>query len=215
MAINNHYWKDVEKRKLWIAYELKVPLKVIALFFGRSPTAINKALCRFQIRPLGVFPRGVKKGSSQFEFISLQHFSTLMSDCFLEQSHAIEPWKDNKNPKFPSGVTDVIDSKTIMGARVDSPFACQPLQDIDPHAPENKKILQQARLWISFETLIEKLNSYKVTVRMCKTPCSDKGQSPRFTFNGVLMTAAQLLIAANKIFHAHGEDTVYVDEITF
>tara|TARA_A100000171_G_C2137085_1_gene151184 strand:+ start:3067 stop:3648 length:582 start_codon:yes stop_codon:yes gene_type:complete len=56
-------WTNNEKRNLMIAYQMGASLKTISEILGRSPTAINKALSRQGIRPLGSQPRGARPKS--------------------------------------------------------------------------------------------------------------------------------------------------------
>lgn len=51
-------WSELEKYQLWLAYNLKAPLKIMALYLNRKTGSVNHALERFCIRPLGARPCG-------------------------------------------------------------------------------------------------------------------------------------------------------------
>jgi hypothetical protein len=225
-------WQEFEKAQLWIAYKLKVPLKVLAAFFNCSPAAINKALYRFEIRPSRTCQRGVEKGRSHKAYITLKDFSSLMKECHLEL-----PYNQTVDGQVVQGVMDRLginlrncnyslhreqepppihhlDAKTIMSARFDSPFADQALPELEIEDVERQNVLAQARPWLSLEALIEKLSSYGVKITRYDSKSSDKSENRRFLMNGLPVSPGELLMKANKIFLAHGESSVYVDEIT-
>jgi len=230
MALHYQHWQEMEKDQLGMAYRLNVPLKVMAAFFGRSPTAVNKALGRFRIRPRGVFQRGVKKGSSRSTYVTLKDFSALMkayslkafpnrtSNCDLHVRHHqglnFQKGGCHSQGKISEAVAESLAFKTIMEARFDSPFAALALPELDADEVERQNVLAQARPWLSLEALIEKLRSYDVNVLIFKFQSPETSESYRFLMNGLSVSAAELLVKANKLFLAQGESTVYVDEIT-
>lgn len=53
-------WTDRDRRHLMVAYRSGASLKTMSDLFGRSTSAINKALTRYGARPLGSQPRGTR-----------------------------------------------------------------------------------------------------------------------------------------------------------
>lgn len=230
MKLNHQRWQEIEKDQLSEAYRQNVPLKVMAAFFGRSPTAVNKALNRYKIRPHGLIQRGVKRGSSHSTYVSLKDFrrqmtayssqisSSLAADPSLNIRHNpsqnLQKAKNQSDTNLNEVIAKPVASKTIMQARFDSPLAGIVLPELDPDEIERQNVLAQARPWLSLEALIEKLKGYNVSVLIFRLQCPDNTETLRFKVDGFSMSAAELLIKANKIFLARGEGTVYVDEIT-
>jgi hypothetical protein len=81
-------WSEADIQKLTLAREMGASLEVLSKLTGRSPTAVNKALTRLGIRPLGSEPRGIKPGRFRRK-VSLSHVETRLADnmaTFSEQN---------------------------------------------------------------------------------------------------------------------------------
>ena len=80
-------WSELERYQLWVAYKRNTPLKVMAYWLGRSPTSVSKALLRYNIRPLGSTPRGVKPGRATKDCESYKKLEALMISCKLDKEN--------------------------------------------------------------------------------------------------------------------------------
>ncbi len=67
-------WTADELARLEVGYQMGAPLRILALSVGRTPTAVNKALCRFGIRPMGLYAPGAKPGGKKMRGIQAQRF---------------------------------------------------------------------------------------------------------------------------------------------
>ncbi len=65
MHRKRRHWSELEKYQLWIAYQLKTPLKVMAQCLEKKPSAINHALKRYDIRPPGFKTTGPHTAKSK------------------------------------------------------------------------------------------------------------------------------------------------------
>ncbi|MFN7710675.1 MAG: hypothetical protein ACK5O7_06940 [Holosporales bacterium] len=67
-------WSKADLARLELGYQMGAPLRVLAAAVGRSPTAVNKALCRFGIRPMGLYSPGAKPGGKRLRLLQSQRF---------------------------------------------------------------------------------------------------------------------------------------------
>lgn len=72
-------WSEADIQKLTLARDMGASLDVLSKLTGRSATAVNKALTRLGIRPLGSEPRGIKPGRARRK-VSLCHIEARLSE---------------------------------------------------------------------------------------------------------------------------------------
>jgi hypothetical protein len=90
-------WTPGEIRQLASLYDEKLPIKMIAREMARTPTAVNKALSRFQIRPTLEQQGKINHKKIQREQREMEIFSALTinyklpekANCFNETSSSL------------------------------------------------------------------------------------------------------------------------------
>jgi len=105
----NKKWMAKEIAILSHCYKKGVPLSLMSKVLGRSETAINKALTRQNIRPLGLFARGVKKNAYRGnkytykqilteikEYFGYDLFTTTIQDLPDDESEEVKELGSNK-----------------------------------------------------------------------------------------------------------------------
>ncbi|MBA4749758.1 MAG: hypothetical protein H2057_03965 [Alphaproteobacteria bacterium] len=93
-------WNEADIQKLTLAREMGASLEVLSKLTGRSPTAVNKALTRLGIRPLGSEPRGIKPGHFRRK-VSLSHVEARLANNMATFSEQDLSFKGNtRKPCF-------------------------------------------------------------------------------------------------------------------
>ena len=90
-------WTPGEIRQLASLYDQKLPIKMIAREMERTPTAVNKALSRFQIRPTleqqgRINHKKVQREQREMEIFSaltINHTLSEKTNCFNETSSSM------------------------------------------------------------------------------------------------------------------------------
>ncbi len=193
-------WSQPEIECLKYAYELGATLQNMALIFNRSVTAVNKALERFGIRPLGAGRCKVSRVRSPkpplgFLIDQLQEFS---------RNKHIDLGK--MNPRFFENLFErPAPSRLPRGSSLSRNTARADLV----LSKAFKKAEKSVEIWCDTDFLIHYLKSQGHDIKAL--PHSTAHPSyPRFRCNAEYLTVTQLLIRANEIRRRCGQIPLYL-----
>lgn len=223
MKITRKTWSNFEKCQLLLGYTLKVPISVMSKKTCRSHTAINKALSRYKIRPIGVFKKGVKVGAPD---ISYRDFEKLLESCGLNldsycmrgsknvlftvsdslrkkfKAYGISspfPWENGKLP------TKVYSNKEIMSARCENKVSMMYLDDTDDQARTLRLKNISRHHWMSPEKLILYAKMRGLNMKIY----GDRSKK-HYTASDI----SSILVAVNKEREIDGMSPINVRDIT-
>lgn len=178
-------WTKRDRHHLMVAYRSGASLKTMSQILNRSETAINKALTRQGIRPLGSQPRGVRPKS----------LTKLMTPSMVkEKIQEATAWEDLTEDS-PSSVS--FDPKVA--------WAYEALHSL----PETREKREMSP-WITLEALMAYLSEQGYPVTFQGKGCAEqywiRQKGP--------LTPGALLIFANKMRLEKHKPPFYVEQLT-
>lgn len=179
-------WTEQERRQLMLAYRSGASLKTMSDLFGRSTTAINKALTRFGARPIGSQPRGVRP-KTKSRPITLKAVKERIEEFEASQDYLEE---DKEDVLFsPEAVR-----------------AYEVLQD-DDYCQRKEKQLSK---WITKQDLINYLKESKLPITVNKIGSDERYDLPRNKF----LSLSDLLVFVNKARIEDDKTPFFLEEVT-
>jgi transposase len=189
-------WDNVDKKKLLLMFNTGLPLRRIARILKRSPSAVNKALTRFGVRPFGTR----KLFSKNYIYLNDKQLQQILEESTQEQVI-------NANlSDSQTGIEKALELAQI--AKMKRSLFCRYKKQRANHAKFSKL------KWLTFDYIIDYLrdNGYVVD----KFEKYQSGIPPNFSYliNNKPISKAQLLVEANKIRLLKKQDPFLVDGVT-
>lgn len=209
-------WSSIDKYKLLLFFQAKVPLKLAGDFFDSNEGTINKAYDRYGMRRK--FQRGDIKRRSYKEFKRLEDLHDLLSEFGLDRegiekdsghfilSPQIE-WHPGPDICKRFSRAGFICSATWGGK---SHVQSKKYQKIDfDHEGNARKRIDAHRhvFWVSKQDLLKYLEDLRIPVV--------KHSDAEVTVQGKRQTFSELLIRVNKQRLCKGLSTLNVEDVTY
>ena len=189
-------WSAQEKVYLGIGYKLGASLKIISIVLNRTEGAINKALDRQGVRQHGANKRGRKSYAERSVLVTAQTFRNRIA-VYDDQA------KHHQNQM-------AINSSFARSQECDTsglypnPFIRFPKRQTQPLTP-----------WSDLDYIITYLKNKGHIIQRCRGNLKILGGVKiEFYLNGIPMSAAQLLVRANRLRLEQGLEPFYVESIT-
>ena len=187
-------WSAQDKAHLDIGHKLGASLKTMAIVLKRSESALNKALGRLGIRQYGANKRGKKSKAERFFMVTPQIFR----DQIATYNSQLNEYKHEINSMATSSQTNG-EQKTYPNPWITFP----------------ERQVHSLPLCLDLDYMITFLKRKGHKIQRC----SENGKilggvKIEFYFNGIPMSAAQLLMRANRLRLEQELEPFYVDSIT-
>jgi hypothetical protein len=193
-------WTEQEKEYLSIGHNLGASLKTLSVVLNRTESALSKALLRLGIRQYGSTARGQKPKS--------RYMNTLTPEKLLQEIKELA--KSKEYSLIFSNHLDLSKPSEDFSSlsHFPNPFL---------NFPKRIKSLPSP-VWLDLDSVIIILKNRGHTVcrysRYRSHTRTTQGIKPDFLLDGLPITAAQLLIRANRIRLEQGLEPFYVENIT-
>ncbi|MGI4850500.1 MAG: hypothetical protein ACRYGR_00940 [Janthinobacterium lividum] len=189
-------WSAQEKAHLDIGHKLGASLKTMAIVLDRSESALNKALGRLGIRQYGANKRGKKSKAERFFMVTPQIFRDQIA-AYNSQSN-----------KYQHEINSIAISSQTNNEPTSKLYP-------NPWITFPKRQVYPLPLCLNLDYMITFLKRKGHKIQRC----SENGKilggvKIEFYFNGIPMSAAQLLMRANRLRLEQGLEPFYVDSIT-
>jgi len=190
-------WSEKEIEYLYIGHHLGAPLKTFSVVFNRTESALSKALVRLGIRQYGATPRGQKPKSRKMSIITPERLYQEISE-FAKKKGYLDVSSSSRSLENP-------DQESSSFLLFPNPLL---------NFPERKKS-QPMTQWLDLDCVIAMLkNRGHVLCRNTDYSQTLQGLKADFLLDGIPLTAAQLLIRANRLRIEQGLEPFYVENIT-
>lgn len=194
--LSKKLWSTQEKAHLNIGYQLGASLKTMSIVLNRSEAALNKALGRLGIRQYGANKRGKKSKAEKFFMVTPQIFR----DQITAYDHKICVLQSQKNYM---AMTEKEDHESKLNF-YPNPWITFPERQAQPLS-----------VWSDLDSIIvylrkkgHKIDRYKGKIQILG------GVRIEYCLDGLPMSAAQLLVFANRLRLEQGLEPFYVESIT-
>ncbi len=188
VKITKKSWSEQEKVYLSLGHKMGASLKTLSIVLNRTETSLNKALERLGIRQYGA-KRGKKSRLDRPFMVTPQNFR-----------ERIEAYNHEQDQATFLSTTKIENEKAVFP----SPWIVFPECHVQP-----------LPFWSDLDYVISflkrkgyKIQSHNVTQQVLG------GVKIEFYLNGVPMSAAQLLVHANRLRLEQGLEPFYVESIT-
>ena len=189
-------WSEQDIAHLNLGHKLGASLKTMSIVLNRSEESLNKALGRLGIRQHGAHRRGQKTKAEKLFMITPQNFRD-----------EIASYDSQTKPPLLSGNGAMASLETNENAKLNvfpNPFII---------FPERKP--QPLSLWSDLDCIITYLKKKGYKIQRCGEDFKMMGGVKiEFYLDGVPMSAAQLLVHANRLRLDQGLEPFYVESIT-
>ena len=189
-------WSEQEIAYLSLGHNMGATLKTLSIVLNRTESALNKALVRLGIRQYGTTPRGKKPKCTKMSPITPQRLRQEIAEFAKKQGYPVI---------FP----DQIASK--KSAKVSSSLGFFP----NPLIKFPMKRQTSIPVWsdLDYAITILKTKGHEIYRNKDYTQTLH-GLKVDFWLDGTPLTAAQLLVRANRIRLEQGLEAFYVESIT-
>ena len=185
-------WSEQEIAYLSLGHNMGATLKTLSIVLNRTESALNKALVRLGIRQYGTTPRGKKPKSTKMCHITPQRLRQEIAEFAKEKGYSVV---------FPDPVT------LKKSVKISSSLGFFP----NPLLKFPVKQQMSSPIWSDLDYAITILKNKGHKIYRNKGYPSSKVD---FWLDGVPLTAAQLLVRANRIRLEQGLEAFYVESIT-
>jgi hypothetical protein len=205
---SNRPWLEHEKYQLWLAHELKVPLKTMGSHFRRTVSSLNKQISRYGIRDK--VASGEKEFDRTAKINKLVELENLLINCGLDKE-TVGLEREQTRVWQPSPFT--VTKLQAFGLYLPCPWAKpQKADKLPKRSGIGRADKRRHSQYASFETVMHYLKRHGHDVKpIPKRPPLQHA----FQLNGNSLTEFMLLVEANKLRYENEEPIFLVAGVTY